>query len=81
MEQDHVPQPTLKMLKLPVTAGSQLLSKTIRTSGIREKAKTLVIGVERAGERILNPDSSLELLDGDILLLVGDPALISSMYG
>lgn len=81
MEQDHVAQPTLKMLKLPVTAGSQLLSKTIRTSGIREKAKTLVIGVERAGERILNPDSSLELLDGDVLLLVGDPALINSMYG
>lgn len=81
LEQDHVAQPTLKMLKLPVTAGSELLSKTIRTSGIREKAKTLVVGVERAGERILNPDSSLELLDGDVLLLVGDPALVNSMYG
>lgn len=46
--------------------------KTIRKSGIREKTGGMVAGVERHGEKILNPDSNLEILPGDILWIVGD---------
>jgi len=57
-----------------VTLGenSILAGKTIRTSGIREAADGLVVGVEREGKRILNPESDLHLLAGDLIWIVGD---------
>lgn len=50
---------------------STLYGKTIRESGIREQANALVVGLERNGERILNPDSKLVLEEGDIIWIVG----------
>jgi CPA2 family monovalent cation:H+ antiporter-2 len=47
-------------------------NKTIRECGIRELLGGLVVGLERQGERILNPDLSLRLLEGDLVWVVGD---------
>ncbi len=55
-----------------VTEKMSFVYKTIRRSKIREKTQGLVAGVERHGERILNPDSNLMILPGDILWIVGD---------
>jgi CPA2 family monovalent cation:H+ antiporter-2 len=54
---------------------------TIRSSGIREDAKALVVGIERNGERILNPDSSHIFEDGDTVFLVGNDKLIKRFLG
>jgi CPA2 family monovalent cation:H+ antiporter-2 len=51
---------------------SSLIGKTIRTSGIREEYEALVVGIERNGERIMNPESNLPLQSGDVLWIVGD---------
>ncbi|MDX5480450.1 MAG: cation:proton antiporter [Hymenobacteraceae bacterium] len=59
--------------KLVVSADSALLHKTVRQSGVREKTKGLIVGIEKNGERILNPDSELVLNEGDILWIVGSP--------
>lgn len=48
------------------------IGKSIADSNIREQAKGLVVGIERQGARILNPDSSELLLAGDLLLIVGE---------
>jgi CPA2 family monovalent cation:H+ antiporter-2 len=64
---------------LVVTANSPLLHKTIREAGIRETTKGLVVGVERKGERILNPDSGLAFEEGDILWIVGAPGRIKQL--
>ncbi|MBT1696434.1 cation:proton antiporter [Fulvivirgaceae bacterium PWU4] len=53
-----------------VSKSSPLLHKTIRDSGLR--AAGLVVGLERNNERILNPDSSMLLEDGDILWVAGN---------
>jgi len=53
-----------------VTAKADFFGKTIRDSGIREKSKSLVVGLERAGTRTLNPDASTVIADGDILWMV-----------
>ncbi len=53
--------------------------KTIRDSGLREETDGLIVGLEREGKRILNPDSTIELLSGDLLWIVGDRNRISKL--
>jgi len=55
------------------------IGKSIRESQIREKTSGLVVGIEREGRRMLNPDSHLILEQGDILWVVGDKKLLSSL--
>ena len=60
------------MLKaILLDANSPLIGKTIRESQIRTQAHALVVGLERYGQEILNPDPAIVLQSGDLLLLVG----------
>jgi len=55
------------------------IGKSIRESQLREKTNGLVVGIERRGKRILNPDS-LEILEkDDILWIVGEKKLLSNL--
>lgn len=65
--------------KLPVEAGSVWEGQTIRESGIREKTKGLVVGIERGNNRILNPESATVFEAGDKIWVVGDARLIASI--
>ena len=58
--------------QLLVKKDSELLGKTIRESGIRERAKGIVAGIERDGNRILNPPSSFIFEENDIMWIVGN---------
>jgi CPA2 family monovalent cation:H+ antiporter-2 len=51
---------------------NKLRGKTIRNSGIRENTGGLVVGIERDGRRILNPDSNTEFEWEDVVWVVGD---------
>ncbi len=55
---------------------SSLINKTIRESGIRERTKGLVVGIERNGERILNPESKVVFVVHDKVWIVGNPLRI-----
>ena len=55
-----------------VTDKSLFVTKTIRDCGIRETTHGLVVGIERNGQRILNPDSTEIIGMGDLLWIVGD---------
>lgn len=55
-----------------VTDKSPFLKQTIRDSGIREQTSGLIVGIEREGRRILNPNSGLHIQLGDLLWIVGD---------
>ena len=46
---------------------------------MREKTKGLIVGVEKNGRRILNPDSDLVFEEGDIVWIVGSPWRISKL--
>lgn len=52
--------------------GSPFIGRTIRNSGLREQIDGLIVGLERNGERLLNPDSGMVLQTGDLLWIVGD---------
>jgi CPA2 family monovalent cation:H+ antiporter-2 len=58
---------------------SPLVGMTIRESGIREKANGLVVGLERQGREILNPDPATKLAGGDLLLIVGQAERLKLM--
>jgi CPA2 family monovalent cation:H+ antiporter-2 len=55
------------------------IGKSIRQSQLREKTSGLVVGIERHGKRILNPDSQLILEKDDILWIVGDKKLLANL--
>ncbi len=50
--------------------------KSIKESNLREKTKGLIVGIEKRGKRILNPESNVMLEKDDILWIVGDKKLL-----
>ncbi|MFV8377803.1 cation:proton antiporter [Flavobacterium sp. LB3R33] len=55
------------------------IGKSIRDSELREKTSGLIVGLERGGKRILNPESKLILEKNDILWIVGSKKLLSNL--
>jgi monovalent cation:H+ antiporter-2, CPA2 family len=53
-------------------SSSDYINKPIRDCGLREKVEGLIVGIERDGQRILNPDSGLSLKENDLLWVVGN---------
>lgn len=70
--QTDTPLESYKLRSLRVTTQSPFVNKTIRESSIREKTSGLIVGIERNGDRIISPDSSMQILVDDILWIVGD---------
>lgn len=59
---------------------NEFIGKSIRDSELREKTNGLVVGIERNGKRILNPDSKLILEKNDILWVVGSKKLLATFF-
>ena len=55
-----------------ISQNSSIVGKTIRESKIRELSKGLVVGIERNGERIVNPESDIYFKENDKVWLVGN---------
>ncbi|HEV7349869.1 cation:proton antiporter [Telluribacter sp.] len=54
--------------------------QTIRESRIREYTNGLIVGLERNGQRILNPDSTEVIKPGDVIWIAGDKKLIKQIF-
>lgn len=67
----------IKLMNISINSDSPLYRQSIRNSGIREKAKALLVGLERNNERILNPDSGMIIENGDIVWIVGNKQMIN----
>lgn len=55
------------------------LGKSIKESKLREKTQGLIVGIEKRGKRILNPESNVILEKDDILWIVGDKKLLNEL--
>ena len=62
----------LTLQRMEVAEDSPIEGLTIKESEIRERTKGLIVGIERNGERILNPESGVVLLGNDLLWIVGN---------
>jgi CPA2 family monovalent cation:H+ antiporter-2 len=65
----------LKQLELKE---EEFIGKNIKDSQLREKTQGLIVGIERKGKRILNPESSMILEKNDILWVVGSKKLLTT---
>jgi CPA2 family monovalent cation:H+ antiporter-2 len=65
--------------KFTIEHDSPFRGKNIRESGIRTVTNGLVVGIERGGQRILNPESTLVFEEGDVVWLVGEKRLIHAI--
>jgi monovalent cation:H+ antiporter-2, CPA2 family len=64
---------------IAIDVSSPFLGRSIRDSGIRELSRGLVVGVERKGNRYLNPESLMIIEEGDLLWIVGDSEKIGRL--
>jgi len=69
----------MTLQKIVINSRSALLGQSIRQSGIREKTQGLVVGVERNGQRILNPASELVFENEDTVWIVGNNKRIAEL--
>lgn len=67
----------LKQLELKE---EEFIGKNIRDSLLREKTNGLIVGIERSGRRILNPESNMILEKNDILWVVGSKKLLTTFF-
>lgn len=72
VDQEDIDINDILFVKLQVTESSSYNQKTLKNSGIRKDLRSLVVGIERGDQRILNPVSSEVISPNDILWLVGD---------
>ena len=70
----------MSLQKIVVNSSSKIYGQSIRESGIREQTQGLVVGIERKGERILNPDSNLIFENEDIVWIVGNNKKIPELF-
>ncbi|ASZ13379.1 cation:proton antiporter [Chitinophaga sp. MD30] len=57
---------------------SPFVGKNIREAGLREQTKGIVLGIERSGVRMLNPESTTLLEEGDIVWIAGNSKKLQS---
>ncbi|MES2648216.1 MAG: cation:proton antiporter [Bacteroidota bacterium] len=70
----------IELVKIVVDEHNGLKGQTIKSSGIREKTNGLVVGIERGGERLLNPVSTTAFEWEDVIWLVGDKTKIKTIF-
>lgn len=69
----------IALQKIVIDEHTRLKGLSLRDSGIRENTNGLVVGIERDGKRILNPDSNTVFEWNDIVWIVGDRKLVQGL--
>jgi CPA2 family monovalent cation:H+ antiporter-2 len=64
---------------IAINESSSLAGLELGKSGIRQATNGLIMGLERDGKRIINPDSSTVILIGDLLWIAGDRGKIEQL--
>jgi monovalent cation:H+ antiporter-2, CPA2 family len=72
---------SIELVGAKIHSNSEWVNRTIRETGLREHFQALVVGIEREGKRMLNPDSTVSIRSGDLLWIVGNPNLLASSPG
>ncbi|MEW6055026.1 MAG: cation:proton antiporter [Bdellovibrionota bacterium] len=68
-----------ELMRLFIDDVSPLLGRSIRDSKIRENYGAMVVGIERRGRRIMNPDTDMVLEIEDYVLIVGQSDRVSKL--
>lgn len=72
LEDDVVEKSTMTLKQFVVDADSAFVGVKLRNSGIREKYRCLIVGMERAGNTLMTPDVNVPFEEGDVVWVVGE---------
>ncbi|MDR3542893.1 MAG: potassium channel protein [Desulfosporosinus sp.] len=61
----------MEMEELKIDQGSCLVGKTLSTSGIKQQTGAMVLAILRNNKVISNPGAAEEILQGDLLIVIG----------
>ena len=67
----------LKQIEL---SNNEFIGVSVGQSKLRERTNGLLVGIERNGQRILNPESNIVLQKDDILWIVGNNKLMNALF-
>lgn len=70
---------TYKLRHFTINFGSKFAGKSIRDSQIRDEYHAMVVGIERAHKRIINPDTDFVFVTDDIIWVVGEQELVGRL--
>ncbi|MFL9829262.1 cation:proton antiporter [Flavobacterium sp. ST-87] len=59
---------------------NEFIGQSVGQSKLRERTHGLLVGIERKGQRILNPESHIVLEKNDLLWIVGDKKLLAQTF-
>lgn len=74
------PKMSLSIEEFTIQEDSPFVGKKIRDSGLRQNFNIIVIAIKRKGEMLFNPSPEQEILEGDILIIVGEKEKLLSLY-
>ena len=75
----HAPEPVQELLRgvalrtVEIAASTMAAGRLIRELNLRAITGASIIGIERGGEAIINPDPNEEILVGDQVVVLGNP--------
>lgn len=72
VDADIIEKSEMMLKQFIIDAGSDFLGKTIGESGIREKYRCLIAGVERGNAPLMTPDVNAPFEEGDVVWVVGE---------
>ena len=72
-------QQEMKLRQLLITGSSPLLDISLKDSGIRDRYRCMVVGLEEGKERLSQVPPSRKFRKGDILWIVGEEANLKEL--
>lgn len=73
------PEQQLICCPINIDNGSEFCKKSIKNSGIRDKYRATIIGIERGVLSIINPDIETVILQNDLIWVLGDKRMADSL--
>ncbi len=68
---DILDDPDNEIRHITLTPGSPLGGKTLQEAGLRERCGITVLAIQREGVTTANPAATMQLLEGDTLIVMG----------
>lgn len=83
VDSDVFEKSEMTLKQLMIDADSVFLGKTLRESGIREKHRCLIAGIEREEEEevLMTPDVDVPFSEGDVVWVVGEKDDVYQLIG
>lgn len=69
----------MKLRQMVVTDTSPIIGKTLEESGIRDKFKCMVVGIEEGQENLSMIDPNRKFMKGDIVWIVGEEKQLKAL--